>query len=77
MGGLISLMAAAGERGMFQRLVTCSPMLRMKVGYSYHLCQVLLVAGVALLVPEFFFCCCRLLRMLCYVPAGPFLMVLS
>ncbi len=31
MGGLLSLMAAAGDRGMFQRLVVCSPMLRMKV----------------------------------------------
>lgn len=31
MGGLISLMAGAGDRGMFQRLVVCSPMIKMKV----------------------------------------------
>lgn len=42
MGGLISLMAAAGERGMFQRLVVCSPMLKMKVSchnraFPHHL----------------------------------------
>eukprot|EP00752_Nemacystus_decipiens_P005003 g4549.t1 len=35
MGGLISLMAAAGERGMFQRLVVCSPMLKMKCGMPH------------------------------------------
>lgn len=34
MGGLLSLMAAAGDRGLFQRLVACSPMLRMKARYS-------------------------------------------
>ena len=31
MGGFLSLMSAAGDRGLFQRLVACSPMVRMKV----------------------------------------------
>eukprot|EP00903_Cladosiphon_okamuranus_P011977 g11248.t1 len=41
MGGLISLMAAAGERGMFQRLVVSSPMLRMKCGMPHAVARVL------------------------------------
>ncbi|CAM9115894.1 unnamed protein product [Pylaiella littoralis] len=48
MGGLISLMAAAGDRGLFQRLVVSSPMLRMKCGMPH---------AVALVLGRFF---CRL-----------------
>ncbi|CAB1099836.1 unnamed protein product [Ectocarpus sp. CCAP 1310/34] len=35
MGGLLSLMAAAGDRGLFQRLVVCSPMIMMKCGMPH------------------------------------------
>lgn len=34
MGGLLSLTAAASDQRLFQRLVVCSPMIRMKVRYG-------------------------------------------